>query len=153
MRDARALQLQLAASKSGAVAADQKRSHGIGGAGNISRFWFLVFEFLFYCTTEWCATSNLLLFWILSIIYIGRPSEVIYPVKLNADGTKKRGIAWSTKTTAPGLNQNGKRPALLGMFGKKGNSGSKTTTTARMVEQHPTTDQREGAGKKEDRNI
>lgn len=88
----------------------------------------------------------------LSIICIGRPSEVIYPVKLNADGTKKRGIAWSTKSTLPGLNKNGKRPALLGMFGKKGNLGSKTTTTARVVEQRPATDQGEGAGRKEERN-
>jgi hypothetical protein len=50
------------------------------------------------------------------------------------------------------MNQIGKRPALLGMFGKKGNLGSKTTTTARVVEQRPATDQGEGAGRKEDRN-
>lgn len=104
-------------------------------------------------TTKWCTTGIYsFLFWILKIICIGRPSEVIYPVKLNADGTKKRGIAWPAKSIAPGMNQIGKRPALLGMFGKKGNLGSKTTTTARVVEQRPATDQGEGAGRKEDRN-
>jgi hypothetical protein len=120
----------------------------------------LVFGFLFFCSIllrSGVQQGGFLPFfcsfiWILSIIYIGRPSEVIYPVKLNADGTKKRGIGWSTKSTAPGLHQNGKRPALLSMFGKKGSLGSKTTTTARVVEQHPTTDQREGAGRKEGGN-
>jgi hypothetical protein len=45
----------------------------------------------------------------------------------------------------------GKRPALLGLFGKKAslNGNSKA---ARVVEQRPATDQGEGAGRKEYRN-
>lgn len=50
---------------------------------------------------------------------LGRPSEVIYPLKLNADGSRKRGITWPEKLISPRSNQYRKHPVLLGLFGKK----------------------------------
>lgn len=157
VRTARALQLQLAASKSAAGAIEQKRSHGIGGAGNISTQVFFGFVFLpcsfaivlFYFELVYKAGKNktCISVAILNNFCLGRPSEVIYPIKLNADGTKKRGMAWSAKSIAPGLNQNGKRPALLGFFGKKDSLGSKASP-ARVVEQRPVMAQEESDARK-----
>jgi len=57
---------------------EQKKSYGIGGAGNIRR-----------------------------------PSDVIYPPRLNADGTRRRSSVWSI---SPGSSPEGKRATLMNLF-------------------------------------
>lgn len=49
----------------------------------------------------------------------GRPSEVIYPERTNADGTRRRSSLWSI---SPGTSPEGKgrRESILNFFGRKG---------------------------------
>jgi hypothetical protein len=80
-------------------------------------------------------------------ISIGRPSEVIYPVKLNADGTRKRGIAWSSMSIAPGSSHDGMRSALFNMFSRKGSLGG---STSKELEDSEVAIKGSGSGRKED---
>jgi len=49
---------------------------------------------------------------------IRRPSDVIYPVRLNADGTKRRSSVWSSITVSPGSSPDGKRSGIMSLFRK-----------------------------------
>jgi hypothetical protein len=80
-------------------------------------------------------------------ISIGRPSEVIYPVKLNADGTRKKGIAWSSMSIAPGSSHDGMRSALFNMFSRKGSLGG---STSKELEESEVAIKGSGLGRKED---
>lgn len=47
---------------------------------------------------------------------IGRPSDVIYPIRTNADGTRRRSSVWSSITTPTGTSPEGKKGGFWGMF-------------------------------------
>jgi len=51
---------------------------------------------------------------------IRRPSEVIYPPRMNADGTRRRSSVWSSITPSPGTSPEGKRAAIFNFFKKAG---------------------------------
>ncbi|KAF4628026.1 hypothetical protein G7Y89_g10125 [Cudoniella acicularis] len=51
---------------------------------------------------------------------IRRPSEVIYPPRVNADGTRRRSSVWSSiSSVSPGSSPDGKRASLMNFFGRK----------------------------------
>jgi len=54
---------------------------------------------------------------------IRRPSEVIYPTRTNADGTRRRS---SVFTISPGTSPDGKRASLMDMFKRKGGVSEKS---------------------------
>jgi len=47
---------------------------------------------------------------------IRRPSEVIYPVRTNPDGSRRRSSVWSSINATPGTSPEGKRNSFLGFF-------------------------------------
>lgn len=47
---------------------------------------------------------------------IRRPSEVIYPVRTNPDGSRRRSSVWSSINVTPGTSPEGKRNSFLGFF-------------------------------------
>jgi len=47
---------------------------------------------------------------------IRRPSDVIYPVRTNADGSRRRSSVWSSLNVTPGTSPEGKRHGFLGFF-------------------------------------
>jgi len=48
---------------------------------------------------------------------------VIYPVRVNPDGTRRRSSVWSSITVSPGTSPDGKRAAIMNLF-RKGNPQS-----------------------------
>jgi hypothetical protein len=89
-------------SETGGVTIERKMSYGIGGAGNISR--------------SSCCNSDELGILGLTFHLAGRPSDVIYPVRLNADGTRRRPSVWSSITVSPGTSPDGKRSGIMSLF-------------------------------------
>lgn len=53
-------------------------------------------------------------------VILGRPSEVVYPLKLNADGTRKGRTVWSGMSIVAGPNHSGKRSGFSGLFVRRG---------------------------------
>lgn len=51
---------------------------------------------------------------------IRRPSDVIYPVRTNADGSRRRSSVWSSINVTPGTSPEGKKNSFLGFF-RRGN--------------------------------
>jgi hypothetical protein len=52
---------------------------------------------------------------------VGRPSDVIYPARTAADGTRRRSSVLSNVTTGSlGTSQEGKHMTLFNIFGRKG---------------------------------
>ena len=45
---------------------------------------------------------------------------MIYPPRLNADGTRRRSSVWSSFTPSPGTSPEGKRAAIFSFFKKTG---------------------------------
>jgi hypothetical protein len=111
------------------VAIEQKRSYGIGGAGNI-RMYFRAL-----------GRGELLL-----MGHIGRPSDVIYPPRLNADGSRKRAMAWSGMSTSPGSSPESKRATLFGLFSRRVSLGG---VPAKENEEHMAHVKGADSGKKE----
>lgn len=106
-----------------AVEIEQKKSYGIGGAGNIrlspislSPRAFPPFLFkpsILFSPFEWNSDFK-----------TGRPSEVIYPPRTNPDGTRRRSSVWSSITTiSPSSSPDGKRTTLLNLFSRRGSTG------------------------------
>lgn len=74
--------------------------------------------------------------------YVGRPSDVIYPPRTNADGTRRRSSVWSSMTTtSPSSSPDGKRSTLLNLFSRK---GSTSAVEGEAVEEYKEPDSREG---------
>jgi len=48
---------------------------------------------------------------------IRRPSDVIYPVRTNPDGTRRSSV-WSSITVSPGSSPDGKRATIMSLFRK-----------------------------------
>ncbi|KAH7369753.1 hypothetical protein BKA65DRAFT_4651 [Rhexocercosporidium sp. MPI-PUGE-AT-0058] len=44
-----------------------------------------------------------------------RPSDIIYPPRVNADGTRRSSV-WSTISVSPGTSPDGRRSSILGIF-------------------------------------
>jgi len=57
---------------------------------------------------------------------IRRPSDVIYPARTNADGTRRRSSVWSSITVSPGSSPDGKRASLMDLFRKNSVSNSES---------------------------
>lgn len=109
-----------------AVEIEQKKSYGIGGAGNIRLFSLFLLSpislslhpslpFFFKPSSlprpiEWNSDSK-----------TGRPSEVIYPPRTNPDGTQRRSSVWSS--VSPSSSPEGKRTTLLNLFSRRGSTG------------------------------
>lgn len=65
----------------------------------------------------------------------GRPSDVIYPPRTNADGTRRRSSVWSSITTvSPSSSPEGKRPSLLNLFRKGSMAGTGEVETYKDVD-------------------
>jgi len=60
---------------------------------------------------------------------IRRPSDVIYPVRLNADGTRRRSSVWSSITVSPGTSPDGKRAGIMSLF-RRSNAQSDASSGA-----------------------
>jgi hypothetical protein len=65
----------------------------------------------------------------LTFHFAGRPSDVIYPVRLNADGTRRRSSVWSSITVSPGSSPDGKRAGIMSLF-RRSNAQSDTSNGA-----------------------
>ncbi|KUJ14789.1 uncharacterized protein LY89DRAFT_720258 [Mollisia scopiformis] len=64
---------------------------------------------------------------------IRRPSDVIYPVRLNADGTRRRSSVWSSISAAPGTSPDGKRNGFLGFF-RRGSAAQDAAVVSTVVD-------------------
>ncbi|KAH8661623.1 hypothetical protein BGZ60DRAFT_89733 [Tricladium varicosporioides] len=53
---------------------------------------------------------------------IRRPSDVIYPPRINPDGTRRRSSVWSSINVSPSTSPEGRRYSLMNIFG--GRKGS-----------------------------
>jgi len=60
---------------------------------------------------------------------IRRPSDVIYPVRLNADGTRRRPSVWSSITVSPGTSPDGKRSGIMSLFRRSNAPGDASNGT------------------------
>lgn len=101
-----------------AVEIEQRKSYGIGGAGNISRLPFSPFIPLLHLF------SSLLVERMETDTDTGRPSEVIYAQRTNPDGTRRRSSVWSSITTvSPSSSPEGKRTTLLNLFSRRESTG------------------------------
>jgi hypothetical protein len=81
-------------SENGGLPIERKKSYGIGGAGNIRGCPSGSIVGMGLCVTD------------LTSCLSGRPSDVIYPVRLNADGTRRRSGVWSS-------SRDGKRTGIM----------------------------------------
>jgi hypothetical protein len=54
---------------------------------------------------------------------------VIYPVRLNADGTRRRSSVWSSITVSPGTSPDGKRAGIMSLF-RRSNAHSEASNGA-----------------------
>jgi len=68
---------------------------------------------------------------------IRRPSEVIYPVRTNADGSRRRSSVWSSISAAPGTSPDGKRHSILGFF-RRGSTAQDVVVSGALDDVDPT---------------
>jgi len=54
---------------------------------------------------------------------------VIYPVRVNPDGTRRRSSVWSSITVSPGTSPEGKRATIMSLF-RKGHTQGEAPTGA-----------------------
>jgi hypothetical protein len=105
------------------VTIERKKSYGIGGAGNIREFPSCKVALSWICWPDFHLA--------------GRPSDVIYPVRLNADGTRRRPSVFSIISVSPGTSPDGKRAGLMSLFRRNnGQSEASNRVSGRDPDDH-----------------